>query len=71
MLLSGGFYGAVHMMNFYLAGVLPAAVFFPINSGCCILMAVLSARIFFHEKVGRTQAMEFAIGILAVLLLSI
>ena len=70
MAVSGVLYAAVHRINFYLAGAMPAAIFFPVNSGCCILASILCARLFFHEKMSPRQAVGVAVGIAAVLLLS-
>lgn len=70
LLLSGICYAGIHQMNFYLAGVLPAALLFPVNSGCFLMLSLVSSRVFFRERMRPIQFAGVVIGLISVLLLS-
>lgn len=68
---SGIFIGAVNIINLYLAGVMPKTVFYPVVNGGLIIMTLLSAVIFFHERLNKKQVLGLTAGIIAMCVLSI
>ncbi len=65
-LLSGVCCGANNMINLYLSGIMPAIVFFPIANGGYILLATLSARFIFGEKLTAMQTVGIILGVIAL-----
>lgn len=63
---SGAFMGAVHIINLYLAGVLPKVLFFPIINGGLIFVTLISDLIFFKERLNIKQWIGIIIGTLAL-----
>lgn len=53
-------------INLYLSGVIDSAVFFPIVNGSGIILNILSALLFFKEKLSRKQWLGIAFGIAAI-----
>ena len=70
-IFSGIFIGAVNIINLYLAGVMPKTVFYPVVNGGLIIMTLLSAVIFFHERLNKKQVLGLTAGIIAMCVLSI
>lgn len=64
--LSGALMGAVHIINLYLAGVLPKVVFFPVINGGLIFITLISDLVFFKEKLNIKQWIGITIGTLAL-----
>ena len=64
--LSGICCGANNIINLYLSGIMPAIVFFPIANGGYILLATLSARFVFKEKITSAQTIGIILGIFAL-----
>ena len=62
---------ANHKLNLYLSGVLPSAVFFPAVNGGPLVLASLTAFIFFKERLSKKQWIGLLIGTAAVFLLTI
>ena len=58
-----------HIINLILVAKLPAAVFFPVNSGGRIVILGLVGTFIFKEKLSWRQVTAIIIGILAILLL--
>lgn len=65
-LLSGICCGANNIINLYLSGIMPAIVFFPFANGGYILLATLSARFVFKEKLSVSQTIGIILGIFAL-----
>lgn len=53
-------------INLYLSGVIDSAIFFPIVNGSGIILNILSALLFFKEKLSRKQWLGIAFGIAAI-----
>lgn len=60
-----------NVINLYLSGKMPAAVFFPTVNGGGLILGVIAALIFFKEKPAPKQWAGLAAGIAAVILLCI
>ena len=63
--------GLVYMINLYLAGALPAIVFFPAGNGGVMLLSSLSAILFFKEKTDAKQITGIIAGVISICLLGI
>ena len=61
---------AQHIINLKLAIEMPAAVFFPINSGASIILCSLVSSFYFHEKITVKQKASLAIGFAAMFLVA-
>ena len=70
-LVSGIFIGAVNIINLYLAGVMPKVIFYPVVNGGLIIATLLSAVIFFQEKLNLKQCIGIVIGVAAMGIISI
>ncbi|MBE6729095.1 MAG: hypothetical protein E7568_02540 [Ruminococcaceae bacterium] len=70
-IFSGIFMAFIHVINLYLAGVLPQIIFFPVVNGGLIFASLLSGIIFFKEKLTRKQFIGILIGIAALCVISL
>lgn len=52
---SGGFMSCVHIINLYLAGVMPKIIFFPATNGGLIILTLLCAVVIFRERLTAKQ----------------
>lgn len=68
---SGIFMGLVHMINLYLAGVLPKVIFFPVSNGGLIFVSLIAALIFFKERMSARQWVGILIGTVALSLIGL
>ena len=66
----GGVLGFANLINLFLAGKLPGAVFFPVLNGSVTLLSGIGAYLFFREKIGPRQILALGIGLFAVVLIS-
>lgn len=72
MAAAGGiFLGLVHMINLYLAGVMPKVIFFPVSNGGLIFISLIAARIFFKERMNLRQWIGIFIGTVALSLIGL
>ena len=69
--LSGICLGIVNLVNLYLSGVMPTIIFFPLVNGGLIIMTILSAVIFFRERLRLPQWIGIVLGVAAMCILSI
>lgn len=69
--LSGIFMGIVNLVNLYLSGVMPTIIFFPLVNGGLIIATILSAVIFFRERLRLPQWIGIVLGVAAMCMLSI
>lgn len=70
-LLSGVFMGIVNIVNLYLAGVMPKAIFFPIANGGLTVVTLIGSAIFFKEILNKKQWIGIMICIAALCVLGI
>ena len=70
-LTSGIFMGVVNIVDLYLAGVMPKAVFFPIVNGGLTVMTLLGSVVFFREKLNAKQWMGILICTAALCVLGV
>jgi len=63
---SGGFMSCVHVINLYLAGVLPKIIFFPAANGGLIILTLLCAVVIFREKLTVKQWAGLILGTVAL-----
>lgn len=68
---SGVFMGIVNVVNLFLIGVMPSVIFFPIANGGLLIMTILSAVVFFRERLKLKQWAGIAIGVVAMCMLGI
>lgn len=68
---SGAFMGGVHIINLYLAGRMPKVFFFPVANGGLIFITLLSALIFFKERLTKQQWVGIILGIIALSLIGL
>ena len=68
-LLTGAGVAACNVINLYLSGVMPAAVFFPVVNGGGLILSALSGIILFRETFSAKRWTGLAIGTCAILLL--
>lgn len=68
---SGAFMGGVHIINLYLAGKMPKVFFFPVVNGGLIFITLLSAMIFFKERLTKQQWVGIILGIIALSLIGL
>lgn len=69
-LLGGVTLAFPHAINLHLAGVLPAAVMFPLVNVCPLMLTTLISAIFFRERLSVRRWISFAIGVLSTLFVS-
>lgn len=69
--LSGIFMGIVNLVNLYLSGVMPTIIFFPLVNGGLIIATILSAVLFFRERLRLPQWIGIVLGVAAMCMLSI
>ena len=69
--LSGIFMVIVNLVILYLSGVMPTIIFFPLVNGGLIIMTILSAVIFFRERLRLPQWIGIVLGVAAMCILSI
>lgn len=60
----------VNIINLKLAIEIPAAVFFPINSGGYIILTSIASSLYFKEKLSKRQKVSFVIGFIAIFLVA-
>ena len=60
----------VNIINLKLAIEVPAAVFFPINSGGYIILTSIASSLYFKEKLTLRQKVSFVIGFVAIFLVA-
>ena len=58
-----------NMINLYLSGEVPSAIFFPIVNGGGLILTTLASVFFFRERLTRLQWVGIALGFVATLLL--
>lgn len=63
---SGIAMGLVHVINLYLAGVLPKVIFFPVSNGGLIFVTLIAALIFFKERLNIKQWIGIIMGTVAL-----
>ena len=69
--LAGLCFGMASMLNTMLAGMLPSAIMFPtLNIGVMVL-SLIAGVIIFKEKPTKSQKIAFALGIVAIIVLSL
>lgn len=59
-----------HVINLHLAGVMPAAVMFPLVNVCPLMLTTLITAVFFRERLSVRRWIGFAIGIVSTLFVS-
>lgn len=64
-------FGCCNLLNTTLAGAMDSAVFFPIQNVSVIMLSMLAGCLFFKEKIGKKELIVLALGVSAVILLSI
>lgn len=69
-LVIGCVLGIANLINLFLAGKLPSAVFFPVLNGSVTLLSGLGAYLVFREKMNLRQILALCIGIFAIILIS-
>lgn len=69
--LTGIFIGAVHIINLYLAGVLPKVILFPAVNGGLIFVTLIADLIFFKERLNWKQWIGIIIGSVALCIMGI
>ena len=69
-LLIGAVLGIANLINLFLAGKLPSAVFFPVLNGSVTLLSGIGAYLIFREKMNLRQIIALCIGIVAIILIS-
>lgn len=69
--VTGLLFGGSNVCNTMLAGVLPSAVFFPVQNISTILMSTVLGMLLFREKMTVRNIVVLALGILVVVLFSI
>ena len=69
--VSGIAMGLVHIISLYLSGVMKKVIFFPLSTGGLLFITVLSAVIFFKEKLNLKQTIGIIIGTIALSLIGI
>lgn len=63
---SGGFMGAVHIINLYLSGKMPKIFFFPAVNGGLIFATLIAGIIFFKERLNKAQIIGIILGAIAL-----
>ena len=58
-----------NMINLYLSGTVPSAIFFPIVNGGGLILTTLASVFFFRERLTKLQWVGIALGFVATLLL--
>lgn len=69
-LIAGLAESLVNIINLRLAIEVPAAIYFPINSGGYILLATAASALIFKEKLTKRQIAAFVIGFVAIFLVA-
>lgn len=64
-----GIAGCVYIrMNVTLSALIPSAVFFPVSNGGMLILSTIAGRMFFGEKLSKTQIAGIIIGCIAVVI---
>lgn len=69
-LLNGLAFGAVNILNLFLAGQLPSMVFFSVYNGGLIVVGAFVGVIFFQEKLKKYDIAGLTVGIAGILLIA-
>ncbi len=69
--LAGAALGVVHMLNLYLAGVIPKIIFFPVANGGLIFVTLIVSRVFLKEICTKKQWLGIILGTLALSLIGL
>ena len=67
--LTGIGIAACNQINLYLAGAMPAVIFYPVFNGAAMLLTGVIGLVFFKEKLTKKQGVGLAAGAAAILLL--
>lgn len=70
-ILAGITFAFNNIINLYLSGVMPSAVFFPIVNGGGLVLATITSIFLFKEKLSKLQWIGISSGIIAILFLCI
>ena len=68
-LLTGVGVAACNQLNLYLAGAMPAVVFYPVFNGAAMLLTGVAGLVFFKEKLSKKQWLGLLAGAAAIMLL--
>ena len=68
-LLTGVGVAACNQLNLYLAGAMPAAVFYPVFNGAAMLLTGVIGLVFFKEKLSKKQWLGLLAGAAAIMML--
>ena len=70
-IVAGLCFGGSNVCNTMLAGVLPSAVFFPVQNISTILLSTLLGILLFRERMTARNAVVLLLGILVIALFSV
>lgn len=70
-LLTGAALGVVHILNLYLAGVIPKIIFFPVANGGLIFVTLVVSRVFLKESCTKKQWLGIILGTIALSLIGL
>lgn len=56
-------------LNISLSAVIPSAIFFPVSNGAMVILSTVTGKLFFKEKLNKTQLTGILIGLLAILII--
>ena len=55
-------------LNLSLSAVIPSAVFFPVSNGAMVILSTVTGKLFFSEKLNKTQITGILIGLAAIVI---
>ncbi len=55
-------------LNLSLSAVIPSAVFFPVSNGAMVILSTITGKMFFSEKLNKTQITGILIGLIAIVI---
>ncbi len=55
-------------LNLSLSAVIPSAVFFPVSNGAMVILSTVTGKLFFSEKLNKTQITGILVGLIAIII---
>lgn len=67
-----GIFGCIYQrLNLSLSAVIPAVIFFPVSNGSMVLLSASAGKIFFREKLKKSQLAGIILGLFSIIIIGI
>lgn len=71
VLLCGALSVVYQRLNLSLSSVIPGVIFFPVSNGSMVILSVITGKLFFGEKLNKTQIIGVILGLAAIVAVGI